>query len=261
MIVNTFVNSALILLAYVSLWYILSIILKRADIVDIAWGLGYVVLVFYYLLSTDITSRGVLVATLIIIWGLRLAIFVFSRNRKKKEDFRYMNWRNTWKNFYLRSYIQIFLLQGALLLIIISPVSIMFSQTQGYINTLDVLGLLVWLAGFLFETVGDQQLIEFKKKPENKGKIITTGLWSYTRHPNYFGEVLLWWGIFIITLSSPYWYLGFLGPVTITVLILFVSGIPMLEEKYDNNPEYQEYKKRTSMFIPLPPRRVVSGEK
>ena len=254
MILNTISNSAIIILAYFTLWFILSIFLKRNDIVDIAWGLGYVVLVIYYIISTDISSRGILVAILIIVWGQRLAVFVFLRNRKKKEDFRYLNWRNSWKHFYLRSYLQIYLLQGALLLIIISPVTIMFSQPQDYINTLDVLGLLVWLTGFLFEVIGDQQLAEFKKNPDNKGKIITTGLWRYTRHPNYFGEVFLWWGIFIITLSSPYWYLGILGPLTITILILFVSGIPMLEEKYDNNPEYQEYKKRTSKFIPLPPR-------
>ncbi len=252
---NLILLSALIILCYAVLWFIISVIVKRNDIVDIAWGLGYVLLICFYLVRTDLTGRTILVSILVILWGIRLAVFVYMRNSKKKEDFRYLNWRNTWKNFYLRSFLQIYLLQGTLLLIIISPVSIMFAQNQTPLNFLDVIGLMIWIIGFMFEAIGDRQLILFKKNPDNKGKIIKNGLWRYSRHPNYFKEVMLWWGIFIITLSSPNWYFGLLGPLAISFLILKVSGIPMLEAKYDDNPDYQEYKKQTSKFFPLPEKK------
>lgn len=251
-----FLLSAIILLIYFTSWFVLAIILRRNDIVDIAWGLGYVVLAACYLTNYEISGRAILISSLITIWGIRLAIFVYRRNRGKKEDFRYLNWRNTWKLFYLRSFFQIYLLQGTMLLLIISPFTILVSQgSQPDLNYLDLIGATLWLIGFLFEVVGDYQLSAFKKKPENKGKIIESGLWKYTRHPNYFGEVTLWWGIFIITASSPGFLYGIFGPLTITVLILFVSGIPMLEEKYKDRPDFIEYKKRTSIFFPLPPRK------
>ncbi len=248
--------SAIIILIYFTSWFVLAIIVKRNDVVDIAWGLGYLVLAAYYITNYEISGRAILITVLISIWGIRLAIFVFQRNRGKKEDFRYLNWRNTWKLFYLRSYFQIYLLQATMLLLIISPFTILMSQgSQPDLNYLDLIGATVWLIGFLFEAVGDYQLSAFKKKPENKGKIIESGLWKYTRHPNYFGEVSLWWGIFIITASSPGFLYGILGPLTITVLILFVSGVPMLEEKYKGNPEFEAYKKKTSKFFPLPSRK------
>ena len=255
MITDTIINSALLILAYVSLWYIIALILRRNDIIDIAWGLGYIVLGIYYILNGDVSERELIIFSLIFIWGIRLAIFVYSRNRGKSEDFRYLNWRNTWKFFYLRSYFQIFILQGTLLLFVITPLMIVESNPQPGINLLDITGVLVWIVGFFFESVGDYQMSRFKKNPSNKGRIMTDGLWRYTRHPNYFGEVVLWWGIFIISLSSPGWYIAILGPVTITFLLLFVSGIPMLEEKYKGNKEFEEYKKQTSSFFPLPQKR------
>ena len=251
-----FLISAVILLIYVTSWFILAIILNRNDIIDIAWGLGYVVLTVYYLLYYPLSGRSILIGVLIAIWGLRLAAYVFLRNLGKSEDFRYLNWRNTWKAFYLRSYFQIYILQGTLLLIIISPYTMLvYNNSQPDLNWLDLAGTLIWLIGFVFELVGDYQMSLFKKNPSNKGKILSSGLWKYTRHPNYFGEVLLWWGIFIISLSSPGAVYGIIGPITISVLILFVSGIPMLEEKYKDRKDFMEYKKRTSIFFPLPPRK------
>lgn len=116
------------------------------------------------------------------------------------------------------------------------------------------LGLVIWLIGFFFEAVGDAQLSEFLKNPKNKGKIIQTGLWRYTRHPNYFGEVAQWWGIWLITLGIPLGWFGIIGPLTITVLILFVSGVPLLEKKYQGRADFEAYKKQTSVFFPLPPK-------
>jgi steroid 5-alpha reductase family enzyme len=127
---------------------------------------------------------------------------------------------------------------------------------QPDLNWLDYLGVAIWIIGFYFEAVGDYQLSKFKKDPTNKGKIIQTGLWRYTRHPNYFGEVVLWWGIFLIAVNSPNGLIGIIGPLTITFLILKVSGIPMLEEKYEGRADFGAYKNRTSKFFPLPPKRM-----
>jgi steroid 5-alpha reductase family enzyme len=179
--------SATIILIYVSFWFVLSIIVNRNDIVDIAWGGGYIILIVYYLITRDLSARALLVSVLILIWGIRLSIYVYKRNKGKKEDFRYLNWRNTWKLFYLRSYFQIYILQGALILVIISPLTIIFgSGPQPEIGLSDLGGTLIWIIGFAFEVIGDHQLAVFKKNPDSKGKIMQTGLWRYTRHPNYF---------------------------------------------------------------------------
>ena len=125
---------------------------------------------------------------------------------------------------------------------------------SGEINLLVIIGFIVWLIGFYFESVGDKQLANFIHNPENKGKLMTEGLWKYSRHPNYFGEVTQWWGIWIIALSVPYGWVAIIGPITITILILFVSGVPLLEKKYKGRSDFEAYKKRTSIFIPLPPK-------
>ena len=117
-------------------------------------------------------------------------------------------------------------------------------------------GVVIWLVGFIFESGGDYQLKKFIAAPENKGKLMTSGLWSLTRHPNYFGEVTMWWGIFVACLPNALWPIMILGPITITFLILKVSGIPMLEKKYDNNPEFQAYKKRVNAFFPWFPKKI-----
>ena len=122
---------------------------------------------------------------------------------------------------------------------------------------LDYIGLAVWLVGYFFEVVGDNQLKNFIKKPENKGKLMKYGLWKYTRHPNYFGEATMWWGIFLIALSSPNGWIAIISPIIITLLLLlFVSGVPLLENKYKSHPEFAEYAKRTSKFVPLPPKKI-----
>jgi steroid 5-alpha reductase family enzyme len=193
-------------------------------------------------------------ATLISLWGLRLSWHIHSRNHNKPEDFRYKQWRIDWgKWFYLRSWLQVFMFQGFLLFMIALPVS-MFHKSIVQPNLwLLGLGISLWIIGFYFEVVGDYQLSEFKKDPASKGKIIRSGLWKYSRHPNYFGEVVLWWGIYFYCIASvPVWP-SIIGPVIITYLIVFVSGIPMLEKKYANRPDYEEYKKVTSVFFPFPP--------
>jgi len=244
----------LLLFAYMSLWYLVSLVKKRNDVADIAWGLGFVLMTWTsYFISGNSGMRGLLVGVLVSIWGLRLAWHIYNRNRGKPEDYRYLAWRKEWgKWFYLRSYAQIYLLQGALLFLIVLPVLLINKNAGGDIGLLDFLGVAVWLFGFYFESVGDAQLARFIKNPENKGKLMQSGLWAYTRHPNYFGEVTQWWGIWLVALSVSGGLLGIIGPITITFLILKVSGIPMLEKKMEENPDFAEYKSKTSVFIPLP---------
>jgi len=201
-----------------------------------------------------LAARNILLMVLVTAWGVRLAAHIHMRNHGKGEDFRYRQWREEWgQSFYWRSYLQVFVLQALLLLCVATPVIYAGTAPQPDLGVLDALGLVIWLIGFLFEAVGDYQLVRFgrTRKP---GQIMTSGLWKYTRHPNYFGEVTLWWGVYLIVCAIPGGWMTALGPVMITLLILKVSGIPMLEARYKNNAEFQAYCRRTSAFLPLPPR-------
>ncbi len=251
---NYYLTLALLLFLYMSLWFIIALTKKRNDVADVAWGLGFVIMTWasFYLANSN-GSRQLIVCFLVSIWGLRLAWHIHQRNKGKPEDYRYQKWRTDWgKWFYLRSYFQVYILQGVLLSIIVLPVLMINKNTEGPLGILDFIGAAVWLFGFYFETVGDAQLTQFLKNPQNKGKLMQSGLWAYTRHPNYFGEVTQWWGIWLIALSIPNGIFGIISPLTITFLILKVSGIPMLEKKMAEHLEFEEYKRKTSMFIPLP---------
>jgi len=243
-------------LIYMLLWFIVSLALRRNDVADVAWGGGFIVAALAALASSGgTTSRALLVTALVLIWGLRLSVHIGLRNRGKGEDARYRKWRDEWGRYVvIRSFFQIFILQGVLLLVISLPVIRAITAPDTPLMLMDLLGAAVWLVGFLFEAVGDWQLLQYKKDPTNKGKVITTGLWRYSRHPNYFGEVTLWWGVFLIALAVPGGWMTIAGPMTITFLIIGVSGIPMLEKKYEGNREFDEYKRRTSAFFPLPPK-------
>lgn len=256
---NYFLTLGLVLLIYMSLWFVVSLLKKRNDVADVAWGLGFVLLSWVsFFLSGAGGLRGLIVCLLVSVWGLRLARHIHRRNKGKPEDYRYQQWRKDWgKWFYLRSYFQVYFLQGVLLFVIVLPVLMINRNVGSAIGWLDFIGIAVWLWGFYFEAVGDAQLARFIKNPANKGQLMQTGLWAYTRHPNYFGEVTQWWGIWLVALSIPWGLFSVVGPFTITFLILKVSGIPMLEKKMAENPNFADYKKRVSKFIPLPPKRIV----
>ena len=253
---NYYSNLALAVLCYMTFWFIVSILKKRNDVADIAWGLGFVLMAWLSFFISGFSFKPLVVTSLVTIWGLRLAIHIYYRNKNKPEDSRYGEWRNTWKYFYLRSYIQVFLLQGVLLFLISLPVIFLNHSVADGFGFLEITGLLVWGIGFYFETMGDKQLKDFITNPENKGKLMDKGLWQFSRHPNYFGEVTQWWGIFFIALSTPGSFFTIIGPLTITVLILFVSGVPLLEKKYAGRPDFENYKQRTSIFFPLPPKKM-----
>jgi steroid 5-alpha reductase family enzyme len=247
--------TALAIWAYMNLIFILAIIRKDNSIVDSAWGMGFVLVA---LVSLDYTNgpvlRSLVVTALVGIWGGRLAWHIWRRNRGHGEDFRYARWRREWGRwFLLRSYFQIYMLQGILLFTIAYPILLINrSRTPGF-TLLDGAGILIWTAGFLFEAIGDRQLARFKQDPAHRGRIMTEGLWSWTRHPNYFGESVMWWGIFIVALNVPGGWTAICSPLVITLLLTKVSGVPMLEKKYAENAEFQAYARRTPAFFPRIP--------
>jgi steroid 5-alpha reductase family enzyme len=240
-----------------TLLFLLAVIFSDNSIADIAWGPGFILTAIVVMSYNAANGPGnILVTSLVAIWGLRLGIRIFRRNAGRGEDWRYRKWRREWgRYFYLRSFLQVFMLQGAILLVNAAPVIIVNTAPAERPGVLAWIGAAVWIVGFFFESVGDLQLDRFIKNESNRGTILDTGLWRYTRHPNYFGEVTMWWGLFIIALESPLGYIGIIGPAIITLMILFVSGVPMTERAMADDPAFQAYKKRTSMFIPWFPRK------
>jgi steroid 5-alpha reductase family enzyme len=246
--------------AYISLMLFVTVFLwatlvRNNGYVDILWGLGFVAIAWVaYGVGPEVWSR--LIPTILVtIWGLRLALHIGARNLGRPEDFRYAKWREEWGSFWvIRSFGQIYLLQWIFIQLVSIPIVLALAGSGAPTPWL-IAGSLVWSLGFFFEAVGEYQLAQFKKDPRHKGKLMTTGLWSWTRHPNYFGEATLWWGIALIAYGDTGNYLAFLGPLTIGALLIFVSGVPLLEAKYKGRRDWEIYAKRTSAFIPRPPRR------
>lgn len=254
---NLILYSALAVFLYMILIFIIAQKKKDNSIVDIAWGPGFILVsILTFWISQNFVLRQILVCALVVIWGTRLAVHIIVRNRGRGEDYRYAKWRRDWgKWFFFRSFFQIFMLQGVILLVIVYPVILINHASGSGIQVLDTIGVAIWLIGFFFEAIGDYQLLKFKRRPDSKGRIITHGLWRYTRHPNYFGETLIWWGIFLIALAVRYGWTAVISPLLITFLLLRVSGVAMLEKKYIGNKNYEDYARRTSVFIPWFPKK------
>jgi len=242
--------------AFMTLLYVVSLIRRDNGTADIGYGIA----VMLGALSAHLIAEASIVAQalslLVVVWAVRLSTRIYRKNRGKPEDFRYRAWREAWgTTFLIRSFLQIYMLQGAIALLIASPVIFAVAFPSTPYMPLVILGIAVWMVGFVFESVGDAQLDRFIADPLNKGRIMTEGLWRYTRHPNYFGESLMWWGIALAASSATSVPLfAFASPILITYLLLYVSGVPMLEKRWAGNPEWEAYARRTSVFVPLPPR-------
>ena len=241
------------------LLWLFSLWLKNSSIVDIFWGTGFVIFTWVAFLLTPegFIGRKLLLSGLVTIWGLRLTLHVLTRNWGKPEDFRYQTWRNeTGPSWWWKSLFKVFILQGVLLLIVATPLLAAQERPQpDQLTWLDLLAVLVWLIGFIFEALGDWQLMRFKANPANKGKLLTTGVWRYTRHPNYFGDATQWWAYYLLALVAGGWWTIF-SPLIMTGLLLRVSGVRLLEKTLkETKPGYREYVDSTSEFIPWFPRK------
>lgn len=244
-----------VILLAVSILWLVSLAMKDSSIVDIFWGTGFVIVGWAYFLMTDLSSRKWLIMALVTIWGLRLSLYLAKRNLGKGEDFRYQRWRNeAGESWWWKSYLKVFLLQGLILWFVSMP--LLGAQFySGEIYWLDYLAILIWLIGFIFEAGGDWQLMNFRADASNKGKVLNTGLWQFTRHPNYFGDAVQWWGFYLIALAAGAWW-TILSPIFMTFLLMRVSGVVLLEHSLKKTkPEYAEYIAKTSSFFPLPPKK------
>ena len=244
----------LLVIIFMTIFYLIAYLRKRVDTVDIAWGLGFVVIAVATALHRPSLGTKV-VAILVTIWGLRLATHIALRSRGKKPDPRYQEITKKWKgNYWLRAYLSIFLTQGLLMLAVAAPIFFASGQPLYDWKILIYIGALIWIIGFVIEAIADQQLAVYLKN-KKRPKLLNKGLWKYSRHPNYFGELTQWWGIGVIALSAERGYLGLIGPLLITYLIVFVSGIPPIEKRRSKDAVYRKYQKTTSPLIPWPPKK------
>lgn len=233
--------------------WLLSLKMKDASIVDRFWGLNFTLLSFiYFSQAQEIYWRHWLVLFLIGIWGGRLSLHIHFRNRGHAEDYRYQAMRkNHGPSFWWYSFFSVFLLQGSLAFVISAPILWIFTSKMTPFNILDFIAICFWGLGFYFEAVGDRQLKAFKADPSNQGKILNQGLWALTRHPNYFGDALMWWAIFLLALSVPNGWMTFFGPLTMSIFLRYISGVTLLEKSLSKTKlGYTEYVSKTPAFIP-----------
>lgn len=259
---SIFTTAGIVILGLMTVLWLLSLWLKDSSIVDIFWGTGFVITVwvYFYLTPDGYEARKWLIATLTTIWGLRLSIHILLRNWGHGEDYRYQQWRQeAGSSWWWRSFFKVFLLQGALMWIISVPLlAAQSNPLPPRLIWVDYLGVILWVIGFIFEAGGDMQLTRFRANPDNKGKLLNTGLWRYTRHPNYFGDAAQWWGFYLIAAAAGgYW--SVFSPIIMTLLLRRVSGVTMLEKSLkDSKPGYKEYIETTNAFIPWFPRKSSS---
>ena len=247
------------ILIYMTILWSVSLALKNSSIVDIFWGPGFVMVGWIaFALTSGSMPRKLLLMSLVTLWGLRLGGYILSRNFGKPEDFRYQAWRQeAGAKWWWFSFFKVFALQGLLMWIISIPlVQAQFHAPPAGLTPLDYVATALWVVGFFFEAVGDAQMARFKRDTANKDKVLNTGVWRYTRHPNYFGEAVQWWAYFLFALQTPLGIAVIYSPVLMTYLLLNVSGVALLEKALkDVKPQYKKYIETTSAFIPWFPRQ------
>ena len=256
---DIYIQGLVVIMILMTLLWMISVIKTNASIVDPFWGVTYVLAtIWYYFQIGGSEPRKLIVLTLLILWGIRLSIFLGWRNAGKEEDFRYQQFRKDYgeKRYWWVSFFQVFLLQGILAWLISSPLlaAIYYTGSEN-LGILDFIAIFIWIIGFMFEAGGDWQMARFKTKPENKGKVLNKGFWKYTRHPNYFGDAAIWWafGLFGIASGS---YVTFLSSIFMTFLLIRVSGVRLLERTLKvKKPAYRDYMEKTSAFLPWFPKK------
>jgi steroid 5-alpha reductase family enzyme len=252
------ITAIVIVVLMIATWLV-SLAVRNASIVDIVWGLGFVVVAWAVRLGVDGNSaRQNLLVAMTTIWGVRLAGYLFWRNHGNGEDFRYRAMRkHHGERFAVVSLYTVFGLQGAMMWVVSLPVQLGQVPTTPSLGFIAWIGLALWIVGISFETIGDAQLAAFKKDPASAGVVMDRGLWRYTRHPNYFGDACVWWGIALVAAETGIGAIGLIGAAVMNTLLLRVSGVPLLEKSLTKRRAgYAEYIARTSSFIPRPPRRT-----
>ena len=260
--------SAVALFIYIFIAFIVGTIKKNNGLMDIFYGPGYFVValtsfILNFMLNNTISLRQIIVIILVFVWALRLATYIYIRNHGKPEDYRYRAMREKWKTHIVwNSLTRVYLLQGVIIFLVCFPVWFInvsenppIEEIVSFSGLTLLIGSLLWLIGFLFESIGDYTLYKFLQKPENKGKIMDKGLWHYTQHPNYFGEVTQWWALYLIAIAVPFGFISIFGPIYITFTIIKVSGIKLLNKRFEGDDAYSEYKRRTSTFFPWFPKK------
>lgn len=251
MTLRLYLLSFLALVAYMSVWFVVARYRKRLDTVDVAWGGAFVVMALLVAI-VEPTARTLMIAVLVSIWGVRLMTHIARRARKKDEDDpRYVEIAAKWKgNYWFRAFISIFMTQAVLASLVGLPIIFAAGMVLPDNRWLFTAGYFVWVIGFFYEYYADKQLAQFLSDPDNKGKLLDSGLWRYSRHPNYFGELLQWWGIGLIALQTSWGWIGLAGPLLLSILIRYVSGVPPIERRRAKDPKYAGYTERTSAIIP-----------
>jgi steroid 5-alpha reductase family enzyme len=247
------IGNLLLALLFMTAVYFIARLRNRLDTVDAAWGLGFVVIAWVTELRYP-NGLSALLVVMVSIWGLRLSFHLWQRTRFRSDDKRYQELTKRWEqDVWKRAFYSIFLVQGFLVWLISLPVQLS-SNPSNQLVWLTALGLIVWIAGFVIESLADRQLQDYLRT-KDRPPVLKSGLWRYSRHPNYFGELTQWWAIGLIALQVSYGWVGLVGPLVLTYLIIFVSGLPPIERSRRDNKDYQQYKQQTSALIPLPPRK------
>lgn len=261
MIQHPYSIALIVILAVCGLTWLISIARKDVSFVDSLWSLFFLVAaVVFARYAQPLSIKGTLVLSLVTIWALRLSIYITARNWGEPEDYRYQTIRANFEpGFAFKSLFVVFGLQGVLAWLVALPLLPAIASNSG-LNGIDIAAIVLWLVGFVFEAGGDYQLSRFKAREDSKGRVLDTGLWRYTRHPNYFGDFCIWWSFYLFAAASGGWW-SIASPLLMSFLLLKVSGVAMLEKTIsDRRPEYVQYIRNTNAFFPGPPRATTFVE-
>ncbi len=253
------ISAATVISLFFIIW-IIHLVLNNAGVVDVGWGLGFTLIALIYILRGEgFNARNMLMFIMVALWGTRIVFFLIKRIVfEGYEDKRYAHLRNKWGSNAAFKFLWFFEAQALMQILISIPILLISLNPNPAVTWIEILGFVIWMGALYGEALTDEQLQKFKMNPANKGKVCEAGLWKYSRHPNYFFEVLCWFGLFVFGLSSPYGWLGVIAPGIMLYLVLFVTGIPLTEELSlkHRGKDYEEYQKKTSSFIPLPRRTI-----
>jgi steroid 5-alpha reductase family enzyme len=261
-LLETLSTTGVLVLGLMTAVWAWSLVRKDASVIDPFWGLGFLLVAVAACVLNGFVARTNLLVILVAIWALRLAAYLLWRNWGHGEDRRYVKMREKHgRRFWWVSFFSVFLLQGVLLWFVSLPIQVAAAcHWSTPFSILDATGALLWGTGFLFESVGDWQLARFKARPENAGRVMDRGLWRYTRHPNYFGDFCVWWGLYLICAAGGAWW-TVLSPIVMSILLLAVSGVSLLESTIGSRrPDYAAYQSRTNSFFPGLPRKAVTHQ-